>query len=165
MILPERPAAYIRVVGASNARDPHVRNQSQAVLAAASRVGWPLPEVYTEIGLPGLYRPGSVLAQLTGYLTSGRHDAIIVADFSRISRDPAEVLAFTVHCDRCRITFETVERLRQPNPDRCRLPPVPDHTPGHAPRRPAVHRRARAVADQVGGPGPPTHPRAGHRLT
>ena len=117
MILPERPAAYIRVVGARNARDPHVQDQSQAVLAAASQLGWPPPEVYTEIGLPGLYRPGSVLAQLTGYLTSGRHDAIIVADFSRISRDPAEVLAFTVHCDRCQITLETVEGLLQLNPD------------------------------------------------
>ncbi len=100
MIRPERPAAYIRVVG--------------------------------------LYWPGSVLAQLTGYLTSGRHDAIIVADFSRISRDPAEVLAFTVHCDRRRITVETVERLRQPSPDRRRLPPVPDQR--YLPAGPVVRR-------------------------
>jgi DNA invertase Pin-like site-specific DNA recombinase len=109
VLLPERPAAYIRVVGARNARDPHVRDQAGAVLAAAGQRGWPPPEVYTEIGLPGWQRPGSVLARLTGYLTSGRHDAIIVADLSRISRDPAEVLAFTVRCDRCRVTLEALE--------------------------------------------------------
>jgi DNA invertase Pin-like site-specific DNA recombinase len=110
--LPERPAAYVRVVGARNARDPHVRDQVHEILAAAGRRGWPRPEVYTEIGLPGWPRPGSVLAQLAGYLASGRHDAIIVATLSRISRDPAEVLAFAVHCGRCGGTLEAVEEGR-----------------------------------------------------
>src|SRR5436190_2213212 len=57
-------------------------------------------------------RPGSVLAQLAGYLASGRHDAIIVVNLSRISRDPAEVLAFAVHCGRCGGTLEAVEEGR-----------------------------------------------------
>jgi DNA invertase Pin-like site-specific DNA recombinase len=110
--LPECPAAYIRVVGARNASDPHVQDQVRAVLAAADQRGWPVPKVYTEIGLPGWPRPGSVLARLAGYLASGRHDAIIVANLSRISRDPAEVLAFAVQCDRCGSTLEGVEEGR-----------------------------------------------------
>jgi DNA invertase Pin-like site-specific DNA recombinase len=112
VLMPECPAAYIRVVGARNARDPHVRDQVQAVLTAAGQRGWPVPKVYTEIGLPGWPRPGSVLARLAGHLASGRHDAIIVANLSRISRDPAEVLAFAVHCDRCGGTLEGVEEGR-----------------------------------------------------
>jgi DNA invertase Pin-like site-specific DNA recombinase len=112
VLLPERPAAYIRVVGARSARDPHVRDQVQAVLTTAGQLGWPRPEVYTEIGLPGWPRPGSVLARLDGYLASGRHDAIIVANLSRISRDPAEVLAFTVRCDRYGVTLEAAEEGR-----------------------------------------------------
>lgn len=134
--MPEQPAAYIRVVGARNARDPHVRDQVQAVLAAAGQRGWPAPEVYTEIGLPGWQRPGSVLARLAGYLASGRHDAIIVADLSRISRDPAEVLAFAVQCDRHRVMLEAVdegtvrcaadlENLRFPYRDRRRTSLAP----------------------------------------
>jgi len=107
--MPECPAAYIRVVGARNARDPHVRDQVQAVLTAASQRGWPAPKVYTEIGLPGWPRPRSVLARLAGHLASGRHDAIIVVNLSRISRDPAEVLAFAVQCDRYRVTLEAVD--------------------------------------------------------
>jgi DNA invertase Pin-like site-specific DNA recombinase len=114
--LPERPAAYVRVVGARNARDPHVRDQLQAVLAAARQRGWPQPAVYTEIGLPGWHRPGSVLGRLAGYLASGRHDAIIVRDLSRISRDPADVLAFTVHCGRSNVTLEAVEEGRVDEP-------------------------------------------------
>jgi DNA invertase Pin-like site-specific DNA recombinase len=110
--LPARPAAYIRVVGARNASDPHVQDQVRAVLAAAAQRGWPQPVVYTEIGLPGWPWPGSVLARLAGYLASGRHDAIIVANLSRISRDPAEVLAFAVRCDRCRVSLEAVEEGR-----------------------------------------------------
>ena len=114
MSLPEQPAAYIRVVGARNARDPHVRDQVQAVLTAAGQRGWPAPVVYTEIGLPGWPRPGSVLTRLAGHLASGRHDAVIVANLSRISRDPAEVLAFAVQCDRYQVTLEAVdERHRQ----------------------------------------------------
>jgi DNA invertase Pin-like site-specific DNA recombinase len=109
---PERPAAYIRVAGARNARDPHVRDQVQAVLAAAGQRGWPRPEVYTETGLPGWPRAGSVLARLAGYLASGRYDAIMVTNLSRISRDPAEVLAFAVHCGRCGGTLEAVEEGR-----------------------------------------------------
>ena len=109
MLTPECPAAYIRVVGARNARDPHVRDQVQAVLTAADQRGWPRPRVYTEIGLPGWPRPGSMLARLAGYLASGRHDAIIVANLSRISRDPAEVLAFAVQCDRYQVTLEAVD--------------------------------------------------------
>jgi DNA invertase Pin-like site-specific DNA recombinase len=109
MSSPTRPAAYIRVVGARNARDPHVQEQSQLVLAAARQRGWPRPAVCTEIGLPGWHRPGSALSRLAGHLASGRHDAVIVADLSRIGRDPADVLAFTVHCARCRVTIESVE--------------------------------------------------------
>lgn len=109
MSLPEQPAAYVRVVGARNARDPHVRDQVRVVLTAAGQRGWPAPEVYTEIGLPGWPRPGSVLTRLAGYLASGRHDAIIVANLSRISRDPAEVLAFAVQCDRYQVTLEAVD--------------------------------------------------------
>jgi DNA invertase Pin-like site-specific DNA recombinase len=112
MSLPECPAAYIRVVGARNARDPHVRDQLQAVLAAACQRGWPRPAVYIEIGLPGWHRSGSVLGQLAGYLASGRHDAVIVADLSRISRDPADVLTFTVHCDRYGVALAAVEEGR-----------------------------------------------------
>ena len=109
MTMPEYPAAYIRVVGARSARDPHVQDQLHAVLAAARRRGWPRPKVYTEIGLPGWCRSGSVLGRLAGHLANGRHDAIIVADLSRISRDPADVLAFAVHCDRYNVTLEAVE--------------------------------------------------------
>ncbi len=71
--------------------------------------GWPRPAVYTEIGLSGWHRPRSALGRLAGHLASGRHDAVIVADLSRISRDPADVLAFTVHCARCGVTVEAVE--------------------------------------------------------
>jgi len=53
-----------------------------------------------------------VLVQLASYLASGRHDAIIVVNLSRISRDPAEVLAFAVHCGRCGGTLEAVEEGR-----------------------------------------------------
>jgi DNA invertase Pin-like site-specific DNA recombinase len=49
------------------------------------------------------------LGRLAGHLASGRHDAVIVANLSRISRDPADVLAFAVHCARCRVTIEAVE--------------------------------------------------------
>jgi DNA invertase Pin-like site-specific DNA recombinase len=106
---PRRPAAYIRVVGAGNASDPHVREQSQAVLDAARQRRWPRLAVYTDIGLAGWRRSGSALSRLAGYLTSGRHDAVIVANLSRISRDPGEVLAFAVHCARCRVVIEAVE--------------------------------------------------------
>lgn len=109
MFLPERPAAYVRVIAARNVGDPHVREQSRAVLAAARQRGWPRPSVYTDIGLPGWDRNGSALGRLAGYLASGRHDAVIVADLSRISRDPADVLAFTVHCARCGVPIEAVD--------------------------------------------------------
>jgi DNA invertase Pin-like site-specific DNA recombinase len=109
MSLPTRPAAYIRVVGARNARDPHVREQSHAVLDAARQRRWPRPAVYTDIGLPGWHRSGSALSRLAGCLADGRHDAVIIANLSRISRDPGDVLAFIVHCARCRMTIETVE--------------------------------------------------------
>jgi DNA invertase Pin-like site-specific DNA recombinase len=89
-----------------------VRDQVQAVLTAAGQLGWPAPKVCTETGLPGWPRPGSVLARLAGYLASGRHDAIIVTNLSRISRDPAEVLAFVVQCDRCGSMLESVEEGR-----------------------------------------------------
>ena len=112
MSVPESPAAYVRVVGARNARDPHVRDQVEAVLAAAVQRGWPRPKIYTEIGLPGWPRPGTVLGRVSGHLASGRHDAVIVRDLSRISRDPAEVLAFTVHCGRCGVTLEAVQEGR-----------------------------------------------------
>jgi DNA invertase Pin-like site-specific DNA recombinase len=108
VLTPERPAAYIRVVGARNGKDPHVRDQARAVLAAAAERGWPPPAIYLEIGLPGWQRHGSALGRLAGHLAGGRHDAIIAADLSRISRDPADVLAFTVHCDRHGVTLETV---------------------------------------------------------
>jgi DNA invertase Pin-like site-specific DNA recombinase len=105
---PLRPAAYVRVIGARSARDPHVRDQSRTVLEAARQQGWPRPTVYTEIGLPGWHRPRSALGRLAGHLTSGRHDAVIVADLSCIGRDPADVLAFIVHCTRCGVTVEAV---------------------------------------------------------
>jgi DNA invertase Pin-like site-specific DNA recombinase len=97
------------VIGARSACDPHVRDQARVVLEAARRRGWPRPAVYTEIGLPGWHRPRSALGRLAGHLASGRHDAVIVADLSRIGRDPADVLAFTVHCARCGVTIEAVE--------------------------------------------------------
>jgi DNA invertase Pin-like site-specific DNA recombinase len=112
MSLPACPAVYIRVAEASNAADPRVRDQAHAVLTAARQLGWPPPAVYAEIGPPGWHRPGSVLGQLAGYLASGRHDAIMVVDLSRISRDPADVLAFTVYCDRCRVTLAAVAEGR-----------------------------------------------------
>lgn len=112
MSLPVCPAVYIRVAEARNAADPRVRDQAYAVLAAARQLGWPPPAVYAEIGLPGWHRPGSVLSQLAGYLASGRHDAIMVMDLSRISRDPADVLAFTVYCDQCRVTLAAVAEGR-----------------------------------------------------
>jgi DNA invertase Pin-like site-specific DNA recombinase len=110
--VPVCPAAYVRVVGARSASDPHVQDQLQAVLAVASERGWPPPAVYIEIGLPGWRRSGSVLGEVVGYLASGRHDAVIVADLSRLSRDPADVLAFTVHCDRYGVMLEAVEEGR-----------------------------------------------------
>ncbi|MDQ2813239.1 MAG: recombinase family protein [Actinomycetota bacterium] len=112
MSLPSCPAAYIRIAGAADAADPDVRDQAHAVLTAARQLGWPPPAVYAEIGLPGWHRPGSVLGQLAGYLASGRHDAIMIADLSRISPDPADVLAFTVYCDRCRVTLAAVAEGR-----------------------------------------------------
>jgi DNA invertase Pin-like site-specific DNA recombinase len=108
MSLPAYPAVYIRVAEARNAGDPRVRDQAHAVLTAARQLGWPRPAVYAEIGPPCWHRPGSVLGQLAGYLASGRHDAIMVVDLSRISRDPADVLAFTVLCDQWRVTLAAV---------------------------------------------------------
>lgn len=133
------------------ARDPHVRDQSRAVLDAACRRGWPRPAVYVETGLPGWHRSGSVLGRLVGYLASGRHDAIIVSDLSRISRDPADVLAFTVHCDRYGVTLAAVEEGRV---DESRIA--------------ALYARQRVVkdTDAHGGPiGPALSPPMAGRLT
>jgi hypothetical protein len=96
-----------------------VRDQVQAVLTAAGQRGWPTPKIYTEIGLPGWPRPGSVLARLAGYLASGRHDAIIVANLSRISRDPAEVDAQpAVQAEEFRYPpYRAARRDRQPELD------------------------------------------------
>lgn len=79
------------------------------MLEAAHERGWPRPVVYTEIGLPGWHRPRSALGRLAGHLASGRHDGVIVADLSRIGRDPADVLAFIVYCARCGVTVEAVD--------------------------------------------------------
>lgn len=68
--------------------------------------------MYLDIGLPGTHRPGTALSRLAGYLASGRHDAIIVRDLPRTSRDPAEVLAFAVACIRCGVIIETIEEGR-----------------------------------------------------
>ncbi len=112
MYPPLRPAAYVRVVGARSASDPHVLDQVRTVQNAARMLGWPPPAIYVDIGLPGTHRPGTALNRLTGYLTSDRHDAIIVADLSRLSRDPAEVLAFAAGCIRCGVIIEAVEEGR-----------------------------------------------------
>jgi DNA invertase Pin-like site-specific DNA recombinase len=109
MSSPVRPAAYVRVIGARNANDPHVRSQAQVVLEAARLLGWPRPAVYVEIGLPGWRRPGSALGRLVGSMMSGGHDAVIVANLSRISRDPAEVLDFAWHCIGRGLTIHAVE--------------------------------------------------------
>lgn len=74
--------------------------------------GWPRPTIYVDIGLPGTHRPGTALSRLIGYLTSGRHDAIIVRDLSRISRDSGEVLAFASGCICHDVVIEALEEGR-----------------------------------------------------
>lgn len=106
---PVCPAAYVRVIGARNADDPQVRGQAKAVLDAARRLGWPQPDAYVEIGLPGWRRSGSALGRLVSCMVSGDHDAVIVADLSRISRDPAEVLEFVWHCISRGVAIQAVE--------------------------------------------------------
>ena len=108
MPVPERPAACILVAGARTAGDPHVREQSLAVLTAAHQRGWPGPVMYTEIGLPGWQRASSALNQLAGYGAVGRYHAIIVADLSRFSR----VLASPATAPQCGPTVEAVDEGR-----------------------------------------------------
>lgn len=149
MLRPIRPAAYVRVLGARSTADPHIREQARAVVDAARDLGWPRPTMYLDIGLPGTHRPGTALSRLAGYLASGRHDAIIVRDLSRISRDPAEVLAFAVACIRCGVIIETIDEGRI---DESRLAELGRAAVPHAgprPGGPARHNRGTGLRNYL----------------
>jgi DNA invertase Pin-like site-specific DNA recombinase len=95
--IPARPAAYIRVAAAATtADDPRMTRQQHDVTAAARALGWPEPAVYADTGTAA--RPGSQYAALADAITAGQHDAVIITDPTRISRDPAQLRAFTDQC-------------------------------------------------------------------
>jgi len=90
---PARPAGYVRVA-ATGPDDLAVARQRQAVQDYAHRQGWPEPAIYTDTG-PAC---GPQHAALTQAISAGQHDAVILTDLARISRDPSQAEAFTHHC-------------------------------------------------------------------
>jgi DNA invertase Pin-like site-specific DNA recombinase len=89
--VPARPAAYIQV------KHDRADMERAYVLRCAEKFGWPSPAIYTDTG-PGWNRPGSGLAALTDDIQAGRCDAVLVRAVSAISREPANVAAFSDLC-------------------------------------------------------------------
>jgi DNA invertase Pin-like site-specific DNA recombinase len=93
---PARPAAYIRVAAATTASDPRMDQQRHQVTEAARRLGWPQPAIYAGTGPAA--QPGSQHAALADATAAGRHDALIITEAARISRNAAQLRDFARHC-------------------------------------------------------------------
>jgi DNA invertase Pin-like site-specific DNA recombinase len=98
MTAPDAPAAYIRAAAARSTDDPAIARQRYDVLAAARALGWPEPTVYTDAGSAVSAGPSRFTA-LAVAIIEGRHDAVIMTDLARISRNSGDAVAFAGLCD------------------------------------------------------------------
>jgi DNA invertase Pin-like site-specific DNA recombinase len=93
---PARPAAYIRVADTTPASYPLMDRQRGEATRAARRLGWPEPVIYADTGLAA--QPASQYAALADAISQSRHDAVLITDPERISRDPAQLTDFAARC-------------------------------------------------------------------
>ena len=89
-----------------------MQRQRDLVMRTAGELGWPPPELYTDVGSPDWTQPGSDLATLASRIMAGGHDAVIIERLARISRATAEVAAFYDLCANCGVAVHTVDQGR-----------------------------------------------------
>jgi DNA invertase Pin-like site-specific DNA recombinase len=106
MTRPRNPAAYVCGLHASDVGALVLRQH--ALAEAASRRGWPVPEIYTDEDDPG--RPDGAspaLDRLATAISAGRHDALIISGLSSISGGPACLLTrLLFRCTRHGVSVE-----------------------------------------------------------
>src|SRR5215472_4285419 len=89
--VPARPAAYVRGDGSSD-----MTRLRDMVIDLVQALGWPVPAVYADVGLPG--RPDSQLAALVEAISAGRHDAVYATHPMVIGGDLDQIEAFDRLC-------------------------------------------------------------------
>ena len=90
------PAAYI---GVDRARGPvGVARQHYAISEAVRRKGWPEPTVYVEDAGAGGRQPA--VADLTGAISAGRHDVLLVSLSTVSGLPPGPLMRLLTGCTR-----------------------------------------------------------------